>query len=108
MVTAKCRRTHVICEGLPSVCTTTQRPLPETESTIKEFAPSAKLTYKTLEYEGPLTQKQLVERSRLPARTVRDAVRTLQDHGYLEERLHKGDARQRLYVLHSDVDQFSE
>lgn len=84
------------------MCTTTQRPPPETESTIEQLPPSAKLVYKTLEYEGPLTQKGLVERSRLPTRTVRDAVRTLEDHGYIEERLYEGDARQRLYVLREE------
>lgn len=86
------------------MCTTTHHPPPETESTIEQLPPSAKLVYKTLEYEGPLTQKGLVERSRLPTRTVRDAVHTLEDHGYVEERLYKSDARQRLYILESEDD----
>lgn len=84
------------------VCTTTQRPPPETEPTIEQLPPSAKLVYKTLEYEGALTQKDLVEQTRLPTRTVRDAIRTLEDHEYVDERLYTSDARQRLYVLCSE------
>lgn len=81
------------------MCTTTHRPAPDPEPTIERLPPSAKLVYKTLEYEGPLTQKAIAERSRLPTRTVRDAIRSLEDHDYVDERLYTGDARQRLYVL---------
>jgi len=71
-------------------------------STLQELPPSAKLVYKTLEYEGPLTQGQLAEQSLLPARTVRYALSTLEDEGVVTEELYIQDARKRLYSLSAD------
>ncbi|TQQ79908.1 transcriptional regulator [Halonotius terrestris] len=71
----------------------------ETRTTLQEMPPSAKLVYKTLEYEGPLTQGDLATESLLPSRTVRYALTTLTDEGLIEERLHIQDARKRLYSL---------
>ncbi|MEA1931412.1 MAG: helix-turn-helix domain-containing protein [Euryarchaeota archaeon] len=68
-------------------------------STLQDLPPSAKLVYKTLEYEGPLTQGQLAEQSLLPARTVRYALSTLEDEGVVTEELYIQDARKRLYSL---------
>lgn len=73
-------------------------------STLTELPPSAKLVYKTLEYEGPLTQGQLAETSLLPARTVRYALSTLQDEAVIDEELYIQDARKRLYSLTTDTD----
>lgn len=70
-------------------------------STLTELPPSAKLVYKTLEYEGPLTQGQLADQSLLPARTVRYALSTLEDADVVTEKLHIQDARKRLYSLSS-------
>ena len=70
-----------------------------TRSTLEELPPSAKLVYKTLEYEGPLTQGDLATESLLPSRTVRYALTTLADDDLIEERLHIQDARKRLYSL---------
>lgn len=74
----------------------------ETRSVLEDMPPSAKLVYKTLEYEGPLTQGELATESLLPSRTVRYALTTLTDEGLIEERLHIQDARKRLYSLPDD------
>ncbi len=76
-----------------------------TRSALKDLPPSAKLVYKTLEYEGPLTQGALAAESLLPARTVRYALTTLTDAGLIEERLHIQDARKRLYSLATEPDE---
>ena len=68
-------------------------------STLQDLPPSAKLVYKTLEYEGPLTQGQLADQSLLPPRTVRYALSTLEDEGVVTEELYIQDARKRLYSL---------
>jgi len=69
------------------------------QSTLSELPPSAKLVYKTLEYEGPLTQGQLAEQSLLPARTVRYALSSLEEAAVVDEELYIQDARKRLYSL---------
>ncbi|MEF8778955.1 MAG: ArsR family transcriptional regulator, partial [Natronomonas sp.] len=38
---------------------------------LPDLPPSAKLVYKVLEYNGAMTQKDIVEESMLSARTVR-------------------------------------
>ncbi len=68
------------------------------QSTLSELPPSAKLVYKTLEYEGPLTQGQLADQSLLPARTVRYALSSLEDEGVVDEALYIQDARATLLV----------
>jgi DNA-binding MarR family transcriptional regulator len=68
-------------------------------TTLKELPPSGKLVYKTLEYEGPLTQGQIASQSLLPARTVRYALSTLEQEGIVTEELYIQDARKRLYSL---------
>jgi len=73
-----------------------------TRSVLEDLPPSAKLIYKTLEYEGPLTQGDLATESLLPSRTVRYALTTLADDGLVDERLHIQDARKRLYSLAED------
>jgi len=74
-------------------------------SQLESLPPSAKLVYKTLQYEGPLTQGQLAAESLLPPRTVRYALTTLQDVDAVDEELYIQDARKRLYSLSSDVDE---
>lgn len=61
--------------------------------------PSAKLVLKTLEYEGPLSQKELASRSMLPERTVRLALSYLLNKGYVKKKVSLRDARQRIYEL---------
>ena len=66
---------------------------------LSEQPPSAKLVYKVLQYDGPLTQKRLVEETMLSPRTVRYALERLEDCGLVEEGIYFADARQRLYEL---------
>lgn len=70
-----------------------------TERTIADVPPSAKLVYKVLEYNGALTQKDIVERSMLSQRTVRDALARLREIGVVSEEVYIPDARQNLYKL---------
>jgi DNA-binding MarR family transcriptional regulator len=69
------------------------------EEDIADLPPSAKLVYKVLEYNGPLTQKGIVEESMLSARTVRYALERLDEIGVIEEDVYFADARQNLYEL---------
>ena len=66
---------------------------------IADLPPSAKLVYKVLEYDGPLTQKGIVEESMLSARTVRYALERLDEVGVVEEDVYFADARQNLYEI---------
>jgi len=66
---------------------------------IADLPPSAKLVYKVLEYDGPLTQKGIVKESMLSARTVRYALERLDEVGVIEEDVYFADARQNLYEL---------
>ena len=66
---------------------------------IADLPPSAKLVYKILEYNGPLTQKGIVEESMLSARTVRYALERLETIGAVEEDVYFADARQNLYEI---------
>ncbi|MFB6136894.1 MAG: winged helix-turn-helix domain-containing protein [Halobacteriaceae archaeon] len=69
---------------------------------LDDLPPSAKLVYKVLEYDAPLTQKQIAEESMLSARTVRYALDRLSDRGVIEEDIYFADARQSLYELSVD------
>lgn len=69
------------------------------ERPIEDVPPSAKLVYKVLEYNGGLTQKEIVERSMLSQRTVRDALARLREIGIVTEEIYIPDARQSLYEL---------
>jgi predicted transcriptional regulator len=66
---------------------------------IEDLPPSAKLVYKVLEYNGPLTQKGIVQESMLSARTVRYALERLDEVGVIEEDVYFADARQNLYEI---------
>jgi predicted transcriptional regulator len=57
------------------------------------------LVFKVLEYNGPLTQKGIVEESMLSARTVRYALERLEGIGIVDEDVYFADARQNLYQL---------
>jgi predicted transcriptional regulator len=72
--------------------------------TIEDLPPSAKLVYKVLEYDGPLTQKGIVEESMLSARTVRYALERLDEIGAVAEDVYFADARQNLYEIDEPED----
>jgi transcription initiation factor IIE alpha subunit len=61
--------------------------------------PSAKLVYKVLESGCFLTQKDIINKTYLPARTVRYALSRLREENLLLERFYFQDARQSLYGL---------
>ncbi|GAA0654716.1 helix-turn-helix transcriptional regulator [Salarchaeum japonicum] len=69
------------------------------DDVLSELPPSAKLVVKVLEYNGGLTQKEIVEKSRLSQRTVRDALDRLQENDLVEKDIYIPDARQNLYRL---------
>jgi len=55
-----------------------------------------------LESENLLTQKEIVTKTYLPARTVRYALNRLKEENLLLERFSFRDARQSLYSLNLD------
>lgn len=61
--------------------------------------PSAKLIDRVLESDGQLTQKDLVERTAHPSRTVRYAPGRLKEKNLLVKRFSIMDARQSLNSL---------
>jgi DNA-binding Lrp family transcriptional regulator len=71
----------------------------DSDEELGDLPPSAKLVYKVLEYNGPLTQKKIVEESMLSARTVRYALERLDDIGVITEDVYFADARQNLYEI---------
>jgi DNA-binding MarR family transcriptional regulator len=82
-----------------SATETVRENAPEDLETLRELPPSAKLVAKVLEYNDSLTQSQLAEETLLPPRTVRYALRRLEDAGIVESRFSFSDARKRIYTL---------
>ncbi|WP_255152080.1 helix-turn-helix domain-containing protein [Halorarius halobius] len=66
---------------------------------LADLPPSAKLVATTLDHEGELTQTQLADKTRLSVRTVRTALRRLEDRDVVTSRPSVRDARHRLYSL---------
>jgi NAD+ kinase len=64
---------------------------------LLKMPPSAKLILQTLEYHGPLTQKELIRKSMLPDRTARMALTLLVEKGVVKKKTLLRDARQNLY-----------
>jgi NAD+ kinase len=66
---------------------------------LLRMPPSAKLILKTLEYEGALTQKDLINKTMLPERTIRLSLFHLLTRGYVKKKISLRDARQKIYEL---------
>jgi DNA-binding MarR family transcriptional regulator len=66
---------------------------------VGPLPPSAKLVHRVFMSDGRLTQKDLIERTVLPSRTVRYAIGRLRKKDLLVEHFHLLDARQSLYSL---------
>jgi len=64
---------------------------------LKGMPASAKLVYKILAHEGNMTQKELINASLLPERTVRYALDILLRHSLITSEPHFADARQTVY-----------
>lgn len=78
---------------------------PEPSRELQDLPPSAKLVAKALEYEGELTQAEIVEWTLLAPRTVRYAVSELEEAGVIASRISFVDARQRIYSLETQEKQ---
>jgi len=63
----------------------------------KNLPPSAKLVFKILSYEGDLTQKEVINATGLPERTVRYALDLLLRKGLITQSPYLNDARQTVY-----------
>ena len=74
---------------------------------LDDLPPSAKLVFKVLEYNGPLTQKGIVQESMLSARTVRYALERLEAIDIVDEDVYFADARQNLYQLTEPAQEFT-
>jgi hypothetical protein len=69
---------------------------------VVEYLPSsAKLVFRILVSEGPLTQKDLIDKTELPPRTVRYALSRLKEESVIKECFYFPDARQSLYGLNT-------
>jgi NAD+ kinase len=68
----------------------------------QDLPPSAKLVLKVLEYQGQLTQKEIVDETLLPPRTVRYALSILISDGLVSKRVSLRDSRQGLYRVTND------
>jgi len=66
---------------------------------IKNLPPSAKLIYKILSYEGSLTQKEIINNTFLPERTVRHALEILTKKNIIVKQPYLNDARQDVYSI---------
>ncbi len=74
-----------------------QRKTENSEQLQHGLPPSAKLILKVLEYNDQLTQKQIIEESMLPSRTVRYALSLLISEGLIQKHTSLRDSRQALY-----------
>lgn len=70
---------------------------------VSDLPPSAKLVYIVLEHNLELTQKQIVEKTRLSPRTVRYALTHLESAGVIQKDVYFVDARQHIYSLTPDA-----
>lgn len=66
---------------------------------LKDMPASAKLVYKIFVHEGSMTQKELINASLLPERTVRYALDALIKNGLITHQPHFTDARQTVYGI---------
>ena len=66
---------------------------------LLNMPPSSKLLLKILEYEGSMTQKELVSKTMLPDRTVRLAMSHLLEKGYVKRKISIRDSRQKIYEI---------
>jgi len=66
---------------------------------LEGVPPSAKYIFKLLLTEGEMTQKELIESTGLPNRTVRNALRIMKEKGIIMQRAYLKDARQSIYFV---------
>ena len=66
---------------------------------LVDAPPSAKLVYKVLERESPLSRREISERSVLPVRTTNHALDHLREGDVVRRERDLSDARRRVYAL---------
>lgn len=66
---------------------------------LLRMPPSSKLILKMLEYEGEMSQKELIAKTFLPARTVRIALTRLLEKGHIHRKVSILDSRQKIYSI---------
>lgn len=64
---------------------------------LLSMPPSAKLMLKILEYEGPLSRKEILEKTMLPDRTASLALSTLLERGLVKRKSSLKDNREKVY-----------
>lgn len=74
-----------------------KRTLKVSTGRLKSMPASAKLIYKILAHEGSMTQKEIINASMLPERTVRHALDMLLKSSLITRQPHFTDARQAVY-----------
>jgi NAD+ kinase len=75
------------------------RKIEDVENMPKNAPPSAKFVVKLLQYEGPLTQKEIISLSMLPPRTVRSALNFLEKNNLISQKTSLRDVRQNIYFV---------
>lgn len=93
-----CRNAHSLCSAPPTSGDNSVRP-PDLD-VVKYLPASARQVFQLLASEGPLTQKDIINRTDLPPRTVRYALERLRGEEMLKESFCFRDARQSLYCLY--------
>lgn len=71
----------------------------ESPPVLQQGPPSARFVLKLLEYEGPLTQQEMIRESGLSPRTIRNALTFLLSHGFVRKEPSLRDARQDVYTI---------
>jgi NAD+ kinase len=71
----------------------------EADAVPNDAPPSAKFIFKILQYEGSLTQQEIVKSSMLPSRTVRSALQYLIKNGLITKQTSIRDIRQSIYFV---------
>jgi NAD+ kinase len=71
----------------------------EATPVLADAPPSARFVLKLLEYEGPLTQQEMIRESGLSPRTIRNALTFLLSHEFITKEPSLRDARQDVYTL---------
>ncbi len=72
-----------------------------TPGLLEDATPATKFILKILEFEGPLTQKEIIESTKLPPRTVRRSLTSLLKERRISKRPRLDDPRQDLYSVAS-------
>lgn len=73
------------------------------EDYLDELPPSAKLVFKVLEYRGRMTQKELVEETRLSKRTTRYALNRLKERDLVTQEPCYEDMRSLIYKIEDNT-----